>query len=89
VVVWLPEPRVLYAGDIAFAGGQPFLAEGSVVGYPKALQRIRALEPEVLVPGHGPGVARAWSPAAPRYHVGDRRSRWWCVVGQGDAEWLY
>jgi cyclase len=54
VVVWLPEPRVLYAGDIAFAGGQPFLAEGSVAGYPKALQRIRALEPEVLVPGHGP-----------------------------------
>jgi glyoxylase-like metal-dependent hydrolase (beta-lactamase superfamily II) len=54
VVVWLPEERVLYAGDIAFAGGQPFLAEGSVCGYPKALNRIRALGPDVLVPGHGP-----------------------------------
>ena len=54
VVVWLPEPRVLFAGDIAFAGGQPFLAEGSLAGYPKALAAIRALRPEVLVPGHGP-----------------------------------
>jgi glyoxylase-like metal-dependent hydrolase (beta-lactamase superfamily II) len=54
VVVWLPEERVLFAGDIAFAGGQPFLAEGSVAGYRAALARIRELEPEVLVPGHGP-----------------------------------
>jgi glyoxylase-like metal-dependent hydrolase (beta-lactamase superfamily II) len=54
VVVWLPEERVLFAGDIAFAGGQPFLVEGSVAGYPAALARIRELQPDVLVPGHGP-----------------------------------
>ncbi|EXG82082.1 MBL fold metallo-hydrolase [Cryptosporangium arvum] len=54
LIVWLPETRVLFAGDIAFAGGQPFLAEGSLAGYPKALAAIRALDPEVLVPGHGP-----------------------------------
>jgi len=54
VLVWLPEERVLFAGDIAFAGGQPFLAEGSLAGYPVALARIRELQPDVLVPGHGP-----------------------------------
>jgi glyoxylase-like metal-dependent hydrolase (beta-lactamase superfamily II) len=54
VIVWLPDERVLFAGDIAFAGGQPFLAEGSLAGYPKALARIRELQPDVLVPGHGP-----------------------------------
>ena len=54
VIVWLPDERVLFAGDLAFAGGQPFLAEGSLAGYPMALARIRALQPEVLVPGHGP-----------------------------------
>ncbi len=54
VIVWLPDERTLFAGDIAFAGGQPFLAEGSLAGYPMALARIRALQPEVLVPGHGP-----------------------------------
>jgi cyclase len=54
VIVWLPLERVLFAGDIAFAGGQPFLAEGSVTGYPAAIATVRALEPEILVPGHGP-----------------------------------
>lgn len=54
VLVWLPAERVLFAGDIAFAGGQPFLVEGSVAGYPRALAAIRELAPEVMVPGHGP-----------------------------------
>ena len=54
VVAWLPEERVLFAGDVVFAGGQPFLVEGSLAGYPKGLAAIRALEPEILVPGHGP-----------------------------------
>jgi cyclase len=54
VVVWLPEQRVVFAGDVVFAGGQPFLVEGSLAGYPKGLAAIRALRPEILVPGHGP-----------------------------------
>ncbi|MEJ3653639.1 MBL fold metallo-hydrolase [Actinomycetes bacterium KLBMP 9759] len=54
VIVWLPEEKAVFAGDLAFAGGQPFLAEGSVAGYPRALARIRELAPDVLVPGHGP-----------------------------------
>ncbi|TCP55032.1 cyclase [Tamaricihabitans halophyticus] len=54
VLVWLAEQRTLFAGDLAFAGGQPFLVEGSVAGYPRALARIRELEPDVLIPGHGP-----------------------------------
>lgn len=54
VIVWLPGSRVVYAGDLAFAGGQPFVLEGSVAGFLRALDGIRALQPEVLVPGHGP-----------------------------------
>lgn len=56
VVVWLPDERVLFSGDIVFAGGQPFLVEGSVEGYPKGIAAIRELQPEILVPGHGPVV---------------------------------
>jgi cyclase len=70
VVVWLPDERVLFAGDIAFAGGQPFLVEGSVAGYPAALARIRELEPEVLVPGHGP-VCRGFEVTALLDDLGD------------------
>jgi glyoxylase-like metal-dependent hydrolase (beta-lactamase superfamily II) len=54
VAVWLPEEKVVFAGDVAFAGGQPFLAEGSLAGYPVALAALRELQAEVLVPGHGP-----------------------------------
>lgn len=54
VLVWLPEQRVLFAGDLAFAGGQPFLLEGSVSGFRAAIAQMRALAPSVLVPGHGP-----------------------------------
>lgn len=54
VLVWLPEQRTLFAGDLAFAGGQPFLLEGSVTGFRSAIAQMRALRPEVLTPGHGP-----------------------------------
>lgn len=54
VIVWLPEQSTLFAGDLAFAGGQPFLLEGSLAGFPRALQVIKDLDPEHLVPGHGP-----------------------------------
>ncbi|WP_018335477.1 MBL fold metallo-hydrolase [Actinomycetospora chiangmaiensis] len=54
VIAFLPDDDVVFAGDLAFAGGQPFLAEGSLAGYPRALDALRALEPAVLVPGHGP-----------------------------------
>jgi cyclase len=54
VLVWLPRQQVLFAGDLAFAGGQPFLLEGSVAGFRGAIAQMRELAPEVLVPGHGP-----------------------------------
>lgn len=54
VVAWLPEEKVLFTGDLAFAGGQPFMLEGSATGFRSALGSLRALEPDILVPGHGP-----------------------------------
>lgn len=56
LIVSLPEQRCVFAGDVVFAGGQPFLLEGSVAGFSLALARIRALDPAHLVPGHGPVV---------------------------------
>ena len=54
VLVWLPEQKVLFTGDLAFNGGQPFALEGSIAGFRKAIGQMRALAPEVLAPGHGP-----------------------------------
>jgi cyclase len=54
VLVWLPEQKVLFTGDLAFNGGQPFVLEGSIAGFRKAIAQMLALAPEVLAPGHGP-----------------------------------
>jgi cyclase len=53
-VVWLPGPRVLFAGDLVFSGVTPFVLMGSVDGSLTVLDRLRALEPVSVVPGHGP-----------------------------------
>jgi cyclase len=53
VIAWIPERRLLFAGDILFNGGTPFLLFGSLAGSFEALDRIEALQPEVIVPGHG------------------------------------
>ena len=54
VVGWIPDERVLFAGDLVFNGGTPFVVMGSVSGTLAALDRLRALDPVTIVPGHGP-----------------------------------
>src|SRR5205807_1036561 len=53
VIAWLPQTRVLFAGDLVFNGGTPFVVMGSVAGSVAALERLRELAPAVIVPGHG------------------------------------
>lgn len=54
VVVWLPERKIVIAGDIVFHKGTPFALMGSVAGWLDALDRVRALGAETIIPGHGP-----------------------------------
>lgn len=54
VVAWLPAEQVLFAGDLVFNGGTPFVVMGSVAGTIAALDRLRRLDAQVVVPGHGP-----------------------------------
>jgi cyclase len=53
VVAWLPDDRVLFAGDVVLSGCTPFHLMGSVRGTLRALARLRALGPDVVVCGHG------------------------------------
>jgi cyclase len=54
VVAWLPDDRVLFAGDLVFNGGTPFVLMGSAEGALEALARVRAFGATTIVPGHGP-----------------------------------
>jgi cyclase len=54
LLVWVPEHGVLYTGDLVFNQGTPFVVMGSIDGWLRANDQIRALEPKVIVPGHGP-----------------------------------
>ncbi|MFY9888581.1 MAG: MBL fold metallo-hydrolase [Streptosporangiaceae bacterium] len=53
-LVWLPEQRVLFCGDLLFNGGTPFLLMGSVTGAIEVLTTVVAPIPAAaIVPGHG------------------------------------
>ncbi|UBU12848.1 MBL fold metallo-hydrolase [Nonomuraea gerenzanensis] len=51
--VWIPERRLLFTGDLVFNGGTPFVLMGSVAGALRALEQLRELGAQTLVPGHG------------------------------------
>lgn len=53
VVVWLPGPKVLFAGDLLFNGGTPFAVMGSIAGSLQAMEFLRGFGAETVVPGHG------------------------------------
>ncbi len=52
-VAWIPEHEVLFAGDIVMNGVTPFCLMGSIEGSMRAINRLRALKPRTVVPGHG------------------------------------
>ncbi|MFJ3233906.1 MBL fold metallo-hydrolase [Streptomyces sp. NPDC086787] len=54
-IVWLPERKVLFSGDLLFNGGTPFLLQGSVAGAIQVLEEVvKPLGATTIVPGHGP-----------------------------------
>lgn len=53
-LVWLPEQRIVFTGDLVFHGGTPFVFMGSLSGSLRALDVLRALDARTVVPGHGP-----------------------------------
>lgn len=53
-VAWVPDQRVLFTGDLLFRNVCPLVWDGTVTNWLAALDAMRALEPAVVVPGHGP-----------------------------------
>jgi cyclase len=53
-VVWLAGEGIVFTGDILFHGGHPIVWSGPVANWITACDRVLALRPTVVVPGHGP-----------------------------------
>jgi cyclase len=52
-VVYLPEEKILFAGDLVVTDRPPFLSQGNTKLWLQALTTLRKLRYDILVPGHG------------------------------------
>ncbi|HET7728821.1 MAG TPA: MBL fold metallo-hydrolase [Usitatibacter sp.] len=53
LVVALPGEGVIFTGDILFAGRVPFVGEADSKRWIERIDRLLAMKPQVMIPGHG------------------------------------
>lgn len=53
-IVYVPDAKVVYSGDLLFINGTPPLWAGPVENWIKALDHLLSMDVETFVPGHGP-----------------------------------
>lgn len=56
-VVWLPDERVLFSGDLVEYGATPYTGDAHLEEWPLTLDKLAALGPAKLVPGRGDALA--------------------------------
>ncbi len=59
LVVFLPQQRVLIAGDLVFRGRIPFVGQADSGRWIEGLDRLLAFDATLIVPGHGPASSSA------------------------------
>ena len=52
-VAWLPQEKILFAGDLVEFGATPYAGDAYFKNWPQTLDNLAALKPEKLVPGRG------------------------------------
>lgn len=57
-VLYLPQEKIVFMGDLLFVGCHPYLADGDPQALLAALRDIGRLDAERFVPGHGPVGSR-------------------------------
>ena len=53
LMLWLPRQQVLIAGDVVYSDRMPSTNAGDLRQWLETLDRLRQLQPRVVVPGHG------------------------------------
>jgi glyoxylase-like metal-dependent hydrolase (beta-lactamase superfamily II) len=54
MVVWVPQLKLLLAGDLVFRGRVPFVGQADSGRWIAALDTLLAFDAQTIVPGHGP-----------------------------------
>jgi cyclase len=67
VLVYIPDDRVVFTGDMLFINGHPIIWAGPVGNWIKACQMMLDLELETVVPGHGPVTDKTGIAAVKEY----------------------
>ena len=52
-IVWLPDDRILFAGDLVEEGATPYCGDAYFTHWPATLDNLLALDPAQMVPGRG------------------------------------
>ncbi|MEO5699733.1 MAG: MBL fold metallo-hydrolase [Casimicrobiaceae bacterium] len=63
-VVWLPQDRVLFSGDLVEFGATPYAGDAYLIDWPATLDAVAALDAEKLVPGRGAALKNRAAVAA-------------------------
>ena len=66
-IVYVPEARTVFTGDLLFIGGHPIMWAGPSENWIAALDTILGLEVDHIVPGHGPLTDKEGVRALRRY----------------------
>lgn len=53
LVLYLPDDKILFSGDLIFSHSHPYLADGSLSGLSNWLEFLQTLDIQKIVPGHG------------------------------------
>ncbi len=53
-VIWMPEERILFAGDAFTYRTHPVVRIGNILNWTKTLDRLRKFPARQIIPGHGP-----------------------------------
>ncbi len=54
ITVYLPDKKILFAGDILFTNYHTNLMDADLKGWSQALDAVMALDAAIIIPGHGP-----------------------------------
>lgn len=59
LVVWMPQRKLMFAGDLVFRGRVPFIGQADSGRWIQALDTLLSFDATLIVPGHGPATTSA------------------------------